>query len=575
MPVTFRPNQMKLKTQDGTYTSPVIISDTTIEEHVAQVEAALATAAEDQMDAIETKGEETLESIPDDYTELSDSVADLKNALGIDNLENLFFGIEAENIDGSTSEATLERQTTTNGVALASGHTYLYYVRFGVDSQNVVPANALIYPYLRNRAAYANISITIKAGYRFTGTEVAGDQFATWGIYTPASDLVNVGGWSVMSAMGSTSKTVDINVLFVALLDVTAYTDYDDIVSILSEITEHRRIISSPAQGLLDIDSEIQNIKGHVVFPKSNILTNLTQLANKRLNAIGWTEDATGFYTNAVGIPVEGGKSYTFEVDGFPNQAYFVVFKTADDITGYNQGTFIQRVAQPTFVMAPATAKYMFFSTTISDWSRIEIYEGFSHFSPASLNIWTCNKTLMTLGDSTSARGIWQSYVGGRLGLGKIVNLAVGGSKVYTFADNVTAENISDVDIVTIMGFFNSTNSAAGDVTDAASNAENASICANYKYLIDKVLTLKPAVKLVLITPHRPQANDVAAKAQAVIDVAKYYGLPYIDLYNEAGFNTYTNAVYLDDTVHSSYGPDGGYAQEAKVISGKLASFYM
>ena len=70
MAVTLRPNEIKLRTQTGEYQSPVVLGDTTVADHVAQVNA-----------AITAKGEETLESIPEDYTELSGEVADLKSAI--------------------------------------------------------------------------------------------------------------------------------------------------------------------------------------------------------------------------------------------------------------------------------------------------------------------------------------------------------------------------------------------------------------------------------------------------------------------------------------------------------------
>lgn len=73
MAVTLRPNEIKLRTQTGEYQSPVVLGDTTVADHVAQVNA-----------AITAKGEETLESIPEDYTELSGEVADLKSALNDD-----------------------------------------------------------------------------------------------------------------------------------------------------------------------------------------------------------------------------------------------------------------------------------------------------------------------------------------------------------------------------------------------------------------------------------------------------------------------------------------------------------
>ena len=113
------------------------------------------------------------------------------------------------------------------------------------------------------------------------------------------------------------------------------------------------------------------------------------------------------------------------------------------------------------------------------------------------------------------------------------------------------------------MGLFNSTNSVPGTVADEASNAENASVCAGYKYLVERIRTLKPTVKIVLASPHRPKPDDVAAKAAAVGQVAEYYGLPFIDLYNEAGFTSETFDLYLVDDVHSSM---AGYEQEAKVI---------
>lgn len=183
-------------------------------------------------------------------------------------------------------------------------------------------------------------------------------------------------------------------------------------------------------------------------------------------------------------------------------------------------------------------------------------------------------KKMMTLGDSLTEGGFWQNYVADRLGLGGVVDLGVGGAKVNAFADKVTAENIEDIDIVTVMGVFNSTDSKAGTVEDSASDEANASICAGYKFIIDKLLKLNPSVKIVLMSPHRPRANDVALKAEAVGCVAKYYGLPFIDLYNTAGFNEYTYDIYLRDSVHSSYGEGGGYEREAEVITGGLLQYF-
>ena len=222
------------------------------------------------------------------------------------------------------------------------------------------------------------------------------------------------------------------------------------------------------------------------------------------------------------------------------------------------------------FAKAPIGAKYMFFTAYQSDFSKIAVYEGFTHDYPISENLWTNGKTLMTLGDSLTEASIWQTIVMGRLGFSELINLAHGGTMVNVFADEVTADNIAAVDVVTIMGFYNSKFSKPGTVADEASNKPEASICAGYKYIIDKIYKLKPTVKIILITPHRNRAEDGEDKTEAIKSIADYYSIPCIDLYNNAGFNGYTYDSYLVDIVHSS---SLGYMREAEVIIGGLLNF--
>ena len=182
----------------------------------------------------------------------------------------------------------------------------------------------------------------------------------------------------------------------------------------------------------------------------------------------------------------------------------------------------------------------------------------------------------MTLGDSLTELGLWQSYVAGKLGVREIVNLGVGGITVNRFIENVTSENLSDVDFVTMMGFFNSNTlgCVAGDITDEPSNEPTSSIIAQYKFNIEKILQLNPKVRIVIMSPHRPRANDSLDKVEALEKVAKCYGLPFIDIYNEGGFNTLTYSQYLVDDVHSSPYKNGGYHKESELITGKLISYF-
>lgn len=306
---------------------------------------------------------------------------------------------------------------------------------------------------------------------------------------------------------------------------------------------------------------------------KQNLMTDYTALVDERLNNVGWTEKASGYTTNRYGIPVTEGKWYSTEVDDFPYQPLYISFKTADNITGYSQSTHIARYTGRSVIQAPTNSKYMFISAKSEQFNDLKIYEGFSSKLPISKSLWTYGKKLMTLGDSLTEQKMWQTIVCGKLGFSSLIDLSEGGQKVAVFADKVTAENIADVDVVTVMGLFNSSDSVAGTVNDEASNTVGASICAGYKYIVEKLYSLKPTIQIILMTPHCPRADDVRNKAEAVIEVAKYYNIPYIDLYKEAGFNKHTFDIYLRDAVHSSHGVGGGYEQEAKVICGNMLKY--
>lgn len=182
-------------------------------------------------------------------------------------------------------------------------------------------------------------------------------------------------------------------------------------------------------------------------------------------------------------------------------------------------------------------------------------------------------KNLMSLGDSLSAEGIWQKIVINNLGIKSLINLAIGGQRVSKFADTVTEENIKDIDVVTVMGYFNSYNCEAGTCEDEASNDDNATIWANYKYIINKLKTLKPTIDIVIMSAHKPAPpNNTDSRAVLIKEIANYYSLPFIDIHNTAGFNEYTFNLYLrPDKIHST---NLGYEKEASIITGGLRNFF-
>ena len=291
---------------------------------------------------------------------------------------------------------------------------------------------------------------------------------------------------------------------------------------------------------------------------------------------VGWAYEKSGYMTFGSGIQIEGGKTYAFAYGDSVLRADEILIKSANDLDHYVQETVTLYATQKVFITAPNNSKYLYFSIPNNlDVNKVRVYEGYSAMDLVC-NSSLKGKNLMTLGDSLSAEGMWQSYIIGKLGMNKLINLAVGGQSVSDFATNVTSENISDIDIVAIMGFFNSNTlgCVAGEVTDEPSNVATASICSGYKYIINKLYNLKPNLDIVLITPHRPTTNDCKDKADKLKELAEYYSIPCIDIYNEGGFNNYTVQHLLYDGVHCGIGEHEGYYVEGRFITGQLIKYF-
>ena len=320
-----------------------------------------------------------------------------------------------------------------------------------------------------------------------------------------------------------------------------------------------------------DDDETGDDILAGYTIVSENLIKDYTLLKGRHLNNVGSTDENADYTTLETGIPVEAGKTYCFLYDGQVHDVSKVVYKTRSDQVAEGEwdpecviGT-ADLVSMP--ITIPAGASYVFvsmyneYTADWGDWTGLELVE-VERATPALADL--SGYTMLTLGDSLSESGDWQDYVQRDTYL-SYENLAVGGTKINVFAEQVTAETLEGIDLVFVMGLFNSTGSVPGSVEDEPSNAENASVCAGYKYIVEKVRGLDGDVKIVLASPHRPRADDVEAKAEAVEAVAEYYGLVYIDLYHEAWGNTEEEYdLYLLDTVHST---DAGYRREADVIA--------
>ena len=328
---------------------------------------------------------------------------------------------------------------------------------------------------------------------------------------------------------------------------------------------------SGSGSGNEDDDETGDDILAGYTIVSENLIKDYTLLEGRHLNNVGSTDENADYTTLEAGIPVEAGKTYCFLYDGQVHDVSKVVYKTRSDQVAEGEwdpecviGT-ADLVSMP--ITIPAGASYVFvsmyneYTADWGDWTGLELVEiERKEATLADLSAYT----MLTLGDSLSESGDWQDYVYQDTYL-SYENLAVGGTKINVFAEKVTEATLEGIDLVFVMGLFNSTGSVPGTVEDEPSNAENASVCAGYKYIVEKVRGLDGDVKIVLASPHRPRADDVAEKAKAVGEVAEYYGLLFIDLYNEAWGNSEEEYdLYLKDTVHST---SAGYKREAEVIA--------
>lgn len=199
-------------------------------------------------------------------------------------------------------------------------------------------------------------------------------------------------------------------------------------------------------------------------------------------------------------------------------------------------------------------------------------------------------KKWVAIGDSITARpGNYVNTVASGLGL-TATNAGISGAGARTmrecFSDPESSDYhqewhdaIAEADLVTIYGCINNFGINAEPIGDLYDSAEGTFIY-QFKQLIDAVFTVNQNCRLVIIGTHNAWdegdgylpgvyqpcgsgTDTVAEYVDAVGRVARYYGCPFIDMYNLSGFNQYNGATYLADSLHPN---DRGYDRIAKIL---------
>ena len=138
----------------------------------------------------------------------------------------------------------------------------------------------------------------------------------------------------------------------------------------------------------------------------------------------------------------------------------------------------------------------------------------------------------------------------------------------------------SKVDFVTIAYGSNDIN---GNYVDNAENKMSlTSISGALRYSIEKLLTAYPHIKLLILTPlyrfwpdqdnidsdeKEVNGNPYTAWGDALLEVAKEYKVPAVDMYRTLGINKLNRTYYIPAT-------DGAHpnAEGQKLIGGKIAA---
>lgn len=179
-------------------------------------------------------------------------------------------------------------------------------------------------------------------------------------------------------------------------------------------------------------------------------------------------------------------------------------------------------------------------------------------------------KKALIIGDSTAETNLtyddWAQRLNDVCKFESLNNKAEGGISPYQFLDNVLSTDIQDANLCFIMGFFNG-NFEAGtpENTDSVSSDSTLSQC--YCYMIKKILKENPKIHLFILSPHSPKADDGADRVMALKNVCEYYKIPFIDVYNTCGINTFNYDEMLRDEIHCN---QYGYERVFETILRKL-----
>lgn len=205
-------------------------------------------------------------------------------------------------------------------------------------------------------------------------------------------------------------------------------------------------------------------------------------------------------------------------------------------------------------------------------------------------------KKWTSFGDSITARESWQKYVADKFGLIHS-NCGIGSSCVSGKGETafwqdtrLDAVKANDPDIVTIFGGANDLvqNPVLGkeyEFEKPLDQKDKMTFYGAYSYIIETLLTWKPSLEIMILgtTYGHNDGTDYSNVityseiSEACRKVATYYGLPFVDLHGNTGFNKFTMAnapfnTYAPDHIHPN---EAGGKKIASLVIAKMKECYL
>lgn len=195
---------------------------------------------------------------------------------------------------------------------------------------------------------------------------------------------------------------------------------------------------------------------------------------------------------------------------------------------------------------------------TVAEAVKMPNGEMLSNFSLSSSNSKYKDKIIYCFGDSIT-RGGYPDYIRDILGA-KVYNFGINGYKDYQVYNLAITKNYDEVSAVTIMIGFNSAPSSDLTLENSGILTENNPTNYPENYIgwlaktIEYIQSKNSKCRIYLCSTHRPMAFDSITEEttynRCMKEVAKYYSLPFIDVFNECGIGQKNKASMLADTVH-------------------------